>query len=153
MVKCCVYPPKSRAVATIKLPKFLLAELCLPSKIESSRNKKQRLKSHGMVVFTLQNREQSQHTKIIQKVQLRCVYSSKLRAVATYRGNDKNSCTLCLPSKIESSRNLFSQRSNGFTVVFTLQNWEQSQHFYAKVQNSQSCVYPPNSRAVATWTK
>ena len=150
MVKCCVYPPKSRAVATIKLPKFLLAELCLPSKIESSRNKKQRLKSHGMVVFTLQNREQSQHTKIIQKVQLRCVYSSKLRAFTTW-WNDRNiSRWLCLPSKIESSYNQDLMLNFLTIVVFTLQNREQSQLKLNIEPATVGCVYPPKSRAVAT---
>ena len=150
MVKCCVYPPKSRAVATIKLPKFLLAELCLPSKIESSRNKKQRLKSHGMVVFTLQNREQSQHTKIIQKVQLRCVYSSKLRAFTTW-WNDRNiSRWLCLPSKIESSYNQDLMLNFLTIVVFTLQNREQSQLQCDALLMYVRCVYPPKSRAVAT---
>ena len=60
--KGCVYPPKSRAVATYEYREYSLAELCLPSKIENGYNFSLTLSLIAMVVFTLQNREQSQRS-------------------------------------------------------------------------------------------
>ena len=58
----CVYPPKSRAVATYQNHTEGAIALCLLFKIESSRNLLCGLLLLAKVVFTLQNREQSQHT-------------------------------------------------------------------------------------------
>ena len=59
--------------------------LCLPSKIESSRNSEKLEVNGNIVVFTLQNREQSQPEKFIADVKAGCVYPPKSRAVATYK--------------------------------------------------------------------
>ena len=146
----CVYPPKSRAVATIHNNGSNHLRLCLPSKIESSRNKVKNKEWYKYVVFTLQNREQSQHINGKRLVHDSCVYPPKSRAVATDTIVRYHYDRLCLPSKIESSRNKIEKRCAYCWVVFTLQNREQSQRSTSIMQSLKCCVYPPKSRAVAT---
>ena len=126
----CVYPPKSRAVATYEYREYSLAELCLPSKIESSRNRNKKFSSLDSVVFTIQNQEQSQPSNILIINWAGCVYPPKSRAVATSIGGNQPHNKLCLPSKIESSRNL---------NVF----WLQNVRFYRSVK--------PVFRKLKTW--